>query len=115
MLKNKFYKGRVLNIMEHNDKILEEIDEVNQSDDSWDLFANIGATIKALARVNAWIGIIASIIIAFIMIPNEDVAGWGFAILICGPLISWISSTTIYGFGQLIENTDIIVELLDNE
>jgi hypothetical protein len=30
--------------------------------------------------------------------------------LIAGPIIAWVSSWLLYGFGQLIENSDIIAE-----
>ncbi len=76
------------------------------------MFDNIGGKIKALAKVVCWCGIIASTICA--------IAAWsqnsryqnntinGIIILVVGCLISWIGSFYTYGFGQLIENSDII-------
>ena len=37
---------------------------------------------------------------------TETLSGW--LVIIVGSLSSWVSSFTLYGFGQLIENTDII-------
>ena len=79
----------------------------------WD---NIGGKIKGLAKVFAWIGIICSIIggiVLFVISSNMRYNGGlyfglGFVVIIIGSLISWISAWVMYGFGELIENTDII-------
>ena len=34
-----------------------------------------------------------------------------FAVMLVGPLVSWIGSFFVYGFGELIENTTVIAEL----
>ena len=34
---------------------------------------------------------------------------YGLLVLIAGPIIAWVSSWLLYGFGQLIENTDQLV------
>ncbi len=74
------------------------------------MFENIGSKIKGLAATVAWIGIIFSIITGLVMFGDEDTALTGFIIMIIGSLSSWLSSLTLYGFGQLIENSDILVE-----
>lgn len=73
------------------------------------MFDNIGGKIKGLAKVICWIGIIASVIIGFTMFTTEMFLV-GFLIIVLGSLFSWIGSFTAYGFGQLIENTDKMVE-----
>lgn len=80
------------------------------------MFDNIGSKIKTVAATIAWLGIIGSIIIGIIIIAEandsyypsatETLRGW--LVIIVGSLSSWVSSFTLYGFGQLIENTDII-------
>ncbi len=80
------------------------------------MFDNIGSKIKTVAATIAWLGIIGSIIIGIIIIAEandsyypsatETLSGW--LVIIVGSLSSWVSSFTLYGFGQLIENTDII-------
>ena len=80
------------------------------------MFDNIGGKIKTVAATIAWLGIIGSIIIGIIIIAEandsyypsatETLRGW--LVIIVGSLSSWVSSFTLYGFGQLIENTDII-------
>lgn len=80
------------------------------------MFDNIGSKIKTVATTIAWLGIIGSIIIGIIIIAEandsyypsatETLSGW--LVIIVGSLSSWVSSFTLYGFGQLIENTDII-------
>ena len=68
------------------------------------MFNNIGGKIKSLAQVVCWIGIICSVISGIaIMATDEDLAFSGFVIIVIGSLVSWVSSFTLYGFGQLIE------------
>jgi len=77
------------------------------------MFNNIGGKIKALAKLVCWIGIVCSVIAGMIMIANAVyVSALVLAIIfvLVGSLISWISSFTLYGFGQLIENTDRLVQ-----
>ena len=80
------------------------------------MFDNIGGKIKSVATAIAIFGIIGSIIIGSIIIAEandsyypsaREVLG-GLLVMIVGSLSSWVSSFTLYGFGQLIENTDII-------
>lgn len=71
------------------------------------MFDNIGGKIKAVAQVVTWLGIIASVIGGIaIMVSLES--PMGVLVMVGGSLISWLSSLALYGFGQLIENTDII-------
>lgn len=74
------------------------------------MFDNIGKKIKSLASVLCWVGIIAYVITAIIMFilssmddGNGLFIGLGFAFLIVGPLLSWVSSFFMYGFGELID------------
>lgn len=79
------------------------------------MFDNIGEKIKTVAKVNCWIGIIAYAIIGIILLAENNNELIGFSILILGPLFSWISSFITYGFGQLVENSDKLLELHSNE
>lgn len=78
------------------------------------MFDNIGKKIKSLAKVLCWIGIIAYVIIAIILFILSEEVFWrepelcitlGFIFLIVGPLMSWINSFFMYGFGELIDKT----------
>lgn len=74
------------------------------------MFDNIGEKIKTMAQVVCWVGIIASCICGiYLMIQDEDAYIMGLFILILGSLFSWICSFLTYGFGQLIENSDILI------
>ena len=73
---------------------------------------NVGGTMKVLAKVLCWIGIIGSFVWAIILLSDAEKVssavektyrGFGFAVLILGPLFSWVSSFFLYGFGELIE------------
>lgn len=86
------------------------------------MFDNIGGKIKTVATTIAWLGIIGSIIIGIIIIAEandsyypsatETLSGW--LVIIVGSLSSWVSSFTLYGFGQLIENTDTICSEMES-
>lgn len=73
------------------------------------MFDNVGGKIKTVAKVVIWVGISASVISGFILMLQEDTGIIGLFIMMIGSLISWISSLMTYGFGQLVENSDILV------
>ena len=68
------------------------------------MYDNIGGKIKGLAK---WVCIIGSIIMAIsgivCMGQGEDSIPVGILLLILGPVLCWISSWILYGFGELIE------------
>lgn len=102
------------------------------------MWNNIGGKIKVLAKVIFWIGAGISVICAIVMFvgagnlsselnsyeryyysssSHEEVTALvlgGFAVLIIGPLLSWINSFLLVGFGQLVQNTDRIVYDIEN-
>lgn len=74
------------------------------------MFEKIGQKIKILAQVVAWIGIAISYIAGIVLMAREDGNPLaGLLIMALGSLSSWIGSFMTYGFGQLIENSDILV------
>lgn len=75
------------------------------------MFQNIGGKIKLVVKFFCWIGIITSIILGIvIMNGRSEFAGiMGAVVAIVGSLLSWLGSILIYGFGQLVENSDILV------
>ena len=75
------------------------------------MFNNVGAKLKATAKVIVWIGITVCIISGFVMLVSaEDAVLIGLLIMTVGSLLSWISSLLLYGFGELIENSQIIAD-----
>lgn len=82
------------------------------------MFYNIGRKIKTLAKAITWIGITASVIYGAVVLRLSNSPTFiiqGLLTMIVGSLISWLSSVTLYGFGQLIENTDILVSAHRNK
>ena len=71
------------------------------------MFDNIGRKIKTLAKVLCWLGIIGSEIAAIVMINSRytetQITGW--ITLFAGPLVSWISSFTLYALGEIADNS----------
>ncbi len=82
-------------------------------------FYNIGGKIKGLAVVICIVGIIISVAFGIYMYNNStrfygmsfnEAAAISIAIIIAGPLLSWVGALFVYGFGELIEKTTIIAE-----
>ena len=85
------------------------------------LFGNIGKKIKTLAFVFFVIGILISFVIAvmsFLTFLGLEQTGMGLLSAICvlliGFLCSWLSNMLLYGFGQLIDNTEMIKRKLNH-
>lgn len=84
------------------------------------MFDNIGGKIKRFSEIMCGLGIgiscvagVALIIISFISGENALLflgIFMGILVGVVGSLLSWVSSFVMYGFGQLIENSDILVE-----
>lgn len=73
------------------------------------MFENAGEKIKSLARLFAVIGIIASVIVAFVFFKSENF--WTRLFIgVVGGFVSWSNSLLIYGFGELIVQTTKIAD-----
>ena len=78
------------------------------------MFNDIGSKIKRLAEIVSVLGILASIILGIVGAKNGFWNwGIGFLIMICGILISWLGCFFTYGFGDLIETENLILDRLD--
>lgn len=77
------------------------------------MYNNIGEKVKGLAKVVAFLGILGSVIYGIVLIvqgaklnsyyPSEAgsaLIGTGFAVMIVGSLVSWISSWALYAIGD---------------
>ena len=71
------------------------------------MYDNIGGKIKSWA---VWIFIVEAIaaIIGGIALIANDNGLVGFLTIVIGPIAAWVSSWLLYGFAQLVENSDII-------
>ncbi len=68
------------------------------------MYSNIGGKIKGLAKTICIIEAILSAVGGVLLVALDDeLIMYGMALAIVGPLIAWISSWTLYGFGELIE------------
>ncbi len=80
------------------------------------MFNNVGNKIQNFAKFVFIFGTIVSVISAILCALAAVGAGeatlttiyiiYTFMVLILGPIVSWINSLFIYGFGQLIVNTN---------
>lgn len=75
------------------------------------MFSHIGGKIKTWAVILSILGIAASVIYGGVVATKDVLAG--VLIIVFGSLGSWVSSFLLYGFGQLVENSDKIVEKLE--
>ncbi len=74
----------------------------------------VGTQIKTVASVIMTLGIILSAIAGFgLMTLGEQVIFLGFLVIVCGVLISWLSTICLRGFGQLVENSDRLVAIAE--
>ena len=83
------------------------------------MFNNIGGKIKGMAKTGFDIGVLISCVIGIVLIFGGISLDVGPLILFIGILVaalgclfSWIGTVCLYGFGQLIENSDTIAEQL---
>ena len=81
------------------------------------MFENIGEKIKMLAKVGCVVNMVIFGVSAIILLGIAHnyyyitiYAILGFTFLILGPIIAWILSCLIYGFGELIETNRKIAE-----
>ena len=70
------------------------------------MYDNIGKKIKGLAKatffIEAFIAIIAGIVL---MASDEELILIGFLVMIVCTFIAWVTSWTLYGFGELVDKT----------
>ena len=73
------------------------------------MYNNIGKKIKGLALGFFIVEALAAIIGAIALIADdEDLIPIGLLMIIFGPLVAWVSSWMLYGFGELIDKTSDI-------
>lgn len=78
------------------------------------MYKNIGRKIKILAIVIAVILAIMFIIVGVSRAVNKQVVA-AILVIIFGPVISWISSFVLYGFGELVDKTCEIELKISND
>ena len=82
------------------------------------MYNNIGGKIKGLAFGTFLFEAIGSFITGIVLTTIGLLDGdttlllSGFLTLLLGPVVAWVSSWLLYGFGQLISNTDDIVYMM---
>ena len=73
------------------------------------MYNNIGGKIKGLAIATFIVAAIAAVITGIVlMCIDEDLILYGVLTLILGPVLAWISSWLLYGFGELIDKVSDI-------
>ena len=78
------------------------------------MYTKVGTKLQALAIISMCVGVLASLGIGGSFLQNNDTILLGIIVIVAGIIFSWIASLGIYGFGQLIENSDAIVENTNN-
>lgn len=81
------------------------------------MYSNIGRKIRKLAVFNAIIGILASVALGIFLVAEgmdsyygigDSLTVTGIAVTVFGSLLSWVVTFLLYGFGRLVENSDIV-------
>lgn len=70
------------------------------------MYDNIGGKIKGLAKAAFIVGAIAAVIAGIaLMASDEDMILIGLLVMVGGPIVAWVSSWLLYGFGEIIDKT----------
>ena len=77
------------------------------------MFNNIGSKVKILAWIECIAGIILSVISGLITLISGQII-IALVVVIAGIVISWLSSLALYAIGQIAENTEKILDKLDD-
>lgn len=75
------------------------------------MFDNVGYKLKMSATVICVVGVIVSLI-GGIFLMTQHMVPAGLVTIIVGTLFSWLSNLCLYGFGELVENSDIRTNIL---
>lgn len=70
------------------------------------MWNNMGRKIQALAKVMCWFGIAAAIAGAIVLFQNYYTVAIGVFTIILGPILSWVGSWVLYGFGIIVEKAE---------
>ena len=77
------------------------------------MFDNIGKKIKTLTKVVCWIGMISTLALGIVLVAvDDDNVAFGIPIMVGGPLLCWLGSFLMYGFGELVDRTMSIEEMM---
>ena len=69
------------------------------------MYDNIGEKIKGLAKAGFIVEAIAAVITGIALMVSADyLIIVGVLVLLLGPIVAWVSSWLLYGFGELIDN-----------
>ncbi len=80
------------------------------------MFNNVGSKLQTMAKVFTWIGIACSAISGVAMMFGGGLMILsGLLTIALGSLCSWLSSLAMYGFGEMVENSNIRTELAVKE
>ncbi len=88
------------------------------------MYKNIGGKLKGLARIFCTIGIIFSVLAAAVLLLVGFASGEETVIIVCiiggviyagiGSLMAWLSTITLYAFGQQVEMQEKSAVMLEN-
>ena len=77
------------------------------------MYEHVGRKIKKVAEWTFAIETILGIVLGFVlMFLGDAYFFWGLVVVGLSPLVAWLSNLVLFGFGQLVENTDILREKL---
>ena len=73
------------------------------------MYDNIGGKIKGLAKVSFVVEAVITVITGIIlMVADEDLILSGLLVMVVGPIVGWVSSWMLYGFGEIIDKVSDI-------
>jgi len=94
-------------------------DFINKRTEELKMFDDIGKKIKQIAVVAAYLIIVVSAIMGLKIIADSDfeLLGMllGVVVIVAGVVCAFLSNCLLYGYGQLIENSQIIADKLSGK
>ena len=70
------------------------------------MYDNIGRKIKIFAKASFAVEAIGAFITGIVLMAiDEDLIAWGIILMLLGPVVAWVSSWILYGYGEIIEKT----------
>lgn len=79
------------------------------------MFQNVGKSIRVIVLVLMWIGIFGTVTVGAILAARDAGRVLPWFLLFGGPVVSILLAVPLYGFGELIENSSAILEILRSE
>lgn len=78
------------------------------------MYENIGGKIKSVAVGTFIVEAISAVFSGIAIIVSGEAILLGLLLIIVGPIAAWVGTLILYGFGELVENSEYLINLRSN-